>query len=95
MKNGSILPWELPRMPCHIYLDRAHYDFGLYRTYGVLLEYPTGLVELTVVYRLREYIKCVKGDMGNALTLFWYFTLLIDIIMYGVFYYVVDSLTYP
>ena len=40
---------------------------------------------VTILYRLWEDIKCVKGDMGNALTLFLnilYFTIDIIIIAY-------------
>ena len=44
--NG-ISTLALLRVPCHIPY-RAFYEFVLCRTYGVLPEYPTGLVELKV-----------------------------------------------
>ena len=43
---GRILPWALPRVPCHIYPYRAPYDFDLYRTYGV----PSDAISLWWVY---------------------------------------------
>ena len=33
-RNGSILPWALPHVPCHTFnLMRAHYDFDLVLVY--------------------------------------------------------------
>ena len=44
---------------------RDHYEFVLCYTYGVLPDIP---LVYGGVYDI--YIKCVKGDNGNALTLF-------------------------
>ena len=70
---GRILPWALPRVPCHIYPYRASCDFDLYRTYGV----PSDAIVyggFTVLYRLRYY-KRRKGKNVIPLTLFSVFIL--------------------
>jgi len=64
---GTILPWVLPRVLCHISLS-SPYDFDLYRTYGV----PSDAIVyggFTVLYRLRYYKRC-KGKNVIPLTLF-------------------------
>ena len=66
--NG-ISTLALPRVPCRMPY-RAFYKFVLYHTYGVPSDSPPVYKGIMVLYRLWEYIKCVKGDMGNALTLF-------------------------
>ena len=72
------LSWVLPHVPCHTWIPiRDHYDFVLCHTYVVLPDSPPvygGVYSAVIDYD--TYIKCVKGDNGNALTLgkIFYFT---------------------
>ena len=72
------LSWVLPHVPCHTWIPiRDHYDFVLCHTYVVLpdsLPVYSGVYSAVIDYD--TYIKCVKGDNGNALPLgkIFYFT---------------------
>ena len=53
------------------YLSQCvHYEFGLCCTYGVHPDSPLVWWSLQNSIDYDIYIKCVKGDIGNALTLF-------------------------